>query len=222
MPVGGTPPPFIIPPKQRGGGEIQPSKNCAKKRRVGNTHDHLGTRMNSDVTSATSPLEIEGVKDRYGKVNLACRSVNLKGGKQKEGEGGGAGGTHHGTSTFVLSFPRHLLQMRANVDLKDRAMRVPQGCLRLRDMPVSGAVCHLRAPHLVGRDAEQRYHGGKGDREAQAVARENEGGTAVATHDASATRESGAGERRGQVGQEQGDGDATRGGQGDGGRRARL
>ena len=48
---------------------------------------HLGTRLNSDVTSATSPLVIEGVKDGYGQANLACHSVNLEGGnKGKEKE----------------------------------------------------------------------------------------------------------------------------------------
>ena len=56
------------------------SKNCVKKRRIGNTHDHHGTRLNSDVTSATSPLVIEGVKDGDGKVNLVCRSFKLEGG----------------------------------------------------------------------------------------------------------------------------------------------
>ena len=80
----GTPPPQFSPPQDKGGGgEIQPSKNCAKKRRVGNTHDHLGKRLNSDVTSETSPLAIEGDKEGDGKVNLACRLVKL------EGENGG-------------------------------------------------------------------------------------------------------------------------------------
>ena len=42
--------------------------------------------MNSDMTSATSPLVIEGDKDGYGEANKACRSVKLKnenGGKEK-------------------------------------------------------------------------------------------------------------------------------------------
>ena len=76
---GGNIPPVLIPPRQRGGGETQLKKNCEKKPCVGNTHEHLGTRLNSDMTSATTPLAIEGVKDRYGKVNLACRSVKLEG-----------------------------------------------------------------------------------------------------------------------------------------------
>ena len=83
MPVGTPPPPFLIPPIQRGGGEIQLSKNSAKKRRVGNTYGHLGTRLISDVTSATSPLAIEGVKDGDGQANLAIRKVKI------EGENGG-------------------------------------------------------------------------------------------------------------------------------------
>ena len=63
-----------------------PPPNCAKKRRVGNTYDHLGTRLSSDVTSATTPLAIEGVKDVDGKVNLAFRLVKIEGenrGKEK-------------------------------------------------------------------------------------------------------------------------------------------
>ena len=66
------PPPFFIPPRQRGGKETKPTKNC-----FGNTHEHLGTRLNSYVTSATTSLAIEGVKDGDGKVNLACCSVNI-------------------------------------------------------------------------------------------------------------------------------------------------
>ena len=112
--------------------------------------------------------------------------------------------------------------MRDNVDVQDRAMRVPQGRSRLRVMPVSGAVCQPHVTESTGGDAEQGGHGGKGDREAQSAAGKNEGGTAGTSNDVSATGESGKGGRQGQFGQEQGDGDATRGGIGDGGRRARL
>ena len=92
----GEPPPVLIPPRQKRGGEIKPSKNCAKKRCVGNTHSHLGTRLNSDVTSATSPLAIEGVKDGYGKANLACRSVKLEG--ENGGKEKGAAPAEHTTA----------------------------------------------------------------------------------------------------------------------------
>ena len=85
---GNPPPPVLTPPRQRGGGrETQPKENYAKKRRVGNSHEHLGTRLNSDVTSATTPLAIKGVKDGDVKVNLACRLIKIKGengGKDKE------------------------------------------------------------------------------------------------------------------------------------------
>ena len=80
MPVGGNPPPVLNPPRQWGGGEIQISKNCTKKRRVVNTYGHLGTRLISDVMSATSSLAIEGVKDDYGLAKLARRTVKIKGG----------------------------------------------------------------------------------------------------------------------------------------------
>ena len=85
--------------------------------------------------------------------------------------------------------------MRANVDVQDRAMRVPQGCLRLRDMLVTGVVCQPRAPNSTGRDADQWVHGGKGDGEAQEAAGKNERGTGSATHDASVTGGNRAGER---------------------------
>ena len=75
---GNSPPPVLIPPRQREGGEIQPSKHCAKNRCVGKTCGHLGTRLNSDMTSATSPLAIEGVKDGDGQANLASCFVKLK------------------------------------------------------------------------------------------------------------------------------------------------
>ena len=82
-----NPHPSSQPPKTMGKVETYPNDNCAKKRRVGNLHEYLGTRLNSDVTSATTPLAIEGVKDGDGKANLACHSTKTKGeneGKEKE------------------------------------------------------------------------------------------------------------------------------------------
>ena len=81
----GNPPPPLSshPPKTKGGRRNTTYKTLREKRRVGNTHEHLGTCLNSDVTSATTPIAIEGVKYGDGKVNLACRSVNI------EGENGG-------------------------------------------------------------------------------------------------------------------------------------
>ena len=77
---GGGPPPILIPPRQRGGGEIKISNHCAKKRRVGNTYGHLGTRLISDLTSTTSPIAIEVVKDGDCQANLARRTVKIEGG----------------------------------------------------------------------------------------------------------------------------------------------
>ena len=74
-------PPQLSSPQDKGGEEKHNLQNITrKKRRVSNTHKHLGTRLNSDVTSATTPIAIEGVKDRDEKVNLACCSVKIKGG----------------------------------------------------------------------------------------------------------------------------------------------
>ena len=84
MPVGGTPPPPVLtPPRKRGGRRNTNLEILREKRRVGNTYGHLGTCLISYVTSATSPLAIEGVKDGYGQENLARRTVKI------EGENGG-------------------------------------------------------------------------------------------------------------------------------------
>ena len=77
------PPPSSHPPKTKEGRRNTIFEKLREKRRVGKTHGHLGTRLNSDVMSATSPLAIEGVKDGDGKANPACCSVKL------EGENGG-------------------------------------------------------------------------------------------------------------------------------------
>ena len=64
-------------------------------------YGHLGSRLNSDVTSAISPLAIEGVKDRDGQANLACRLVKLEGvngGKEK-----GAALAEHTTAPAQLA-----------------------------------------------------------------------------------------------------------------------
>ena len=63
---------------------------------------------------------------------------------------------------------------------------------------------------------------GKGTGKKKLAARKNEGGTAGASNDVSTTGESGECKRRRKVGQEHRYRDATRRGQGDGGRQARL
>ena len=83
---GGKSPHGSHPPKTKVGRRNTTFEKLRKKRRVGNTYGHLGTRLNSDVTSVKSPLGIEGVKDGNGQANLACCSVKLKGyngGKKK-------------------------------------------------------------------------------------------------------------------------------------------
>ena len=168
------------------------------------------------------PSSNKGSQRQIWQSELSVPFGEAQRGKRREGEGDGTNGTHHITSKFGLSCRQRLLQILADVDVQDRTMRVSQGRSRLRVMPVNGAVCQPRAPDSRGRDAEQEGHGGKGEGEAQAVEGENEGGTAGGKHGATVTGESGAGERRGRVGREHGDIDATRGGRGDDGRRARL
>ena len=104
---GEPPPPVLIPPRQRREGETQHTENCAKKRRIGNMHNHLSTRLNSDVTSATSPLAIEGVKDGDGKVNLVCRLVKIEG--ENGGKEMGTAPAEHTTS------PEHLACLAIDV-----------------------------------------------------------------------------------------------------------
>ena len=77
---GGPPPPSSHPLKTKGWRRNTTFEKLREKRRAGNTHDHLGTGLNSDVKSATSPLVIEGVKDIDGKVNLVFCLVKLEGG----------------------------------------------------------------------------------------------------------------------------------------------
>ena len=45
----GEPPQFSSPQDKGGEEKHNLQKNCAKKRRVRKTHDHLGTRLSSDV-----------------------------------------------------------------------------------------------------------------------------------------------------------------------------
>ena len=80
---GNPPHPVLTPPTKRGGGggEYKPIENCAKKRRIGNLHGHLRTRIVIEVTSATSSLEIEGVKDRDGQTGPTDQSIKIEGGK---------------------------------------------------------------------------------------------------------------------------------------------
>ena len=101
MPVGGNPPPVLILPRQRGGGEIQISKNCAKKQCVGITYCHLVTRLISDVTSATTPLAIERVKDGDVPENLAFRTVKIEG--RNEGKEKGTAPAEHSTVPVYLA-----------------------------------------------------------------------------------------------------------------------
>ena len=114
--------------------------------------------------------------------------------------------------------------MRVNVDMQDCAMRVSQSRLRLCDMPVPGSVYQQRVPDSTGRDANQGECGGengKGGGEAQLAAGKSKRGRGT-THNAGVNGDKGAKERLGQVFWEQGDGDATGGRRGDGGRYARI
>ena len=182
-----TPPPVLIPPRRRGGGEIQPSKKlCEKTARREYVRPYLYTyEFRCEVSNI--PSSNRGSQRRRRQSEPGVPFGEDWRGKRREGEGDGAGGTHHVTSTFGLSCRQRLLRMRANVYVQDRALRVLQGCSRLHDMPMSGAMCQPRAPDLTGRDAEQGGHWGKEAGEAQAAEGENEGGTAGTTYDASAT-----------------------------------
>ena len=117
-------------------------------------------------------------------------------GKMREGEGDNAGGSHHGTSIFGLSYRWSLLKIRAHVDVQDLVMWVPQGRSRLYVMSMSGAVWQHCAPDQTGRETERG--GSNGYREAQVAEGESKGGKTTDTTDATdATTEGGDGEERG-------------------------
>ena len=69
-----------------------------EKWQVGNTQEHLGTCLNSDVMSATTPLAIMGVKDG----DLVCRSVKIKG--ENGGKEKGTTPADHTTAPGHLAF----------------------------------------------------------------------------------------------------------------------
>ena len=64
--MSGENPPSSQPPKTKREGRKQTSRKLREKRRVRNSHGNLRTRLETDVTSATSYLVIEGVKDVDG------------------------------------------------------------------------------------------------------------------------------------------------------------
>ena len=87
---GGSPsyhPPPPPPHDKGGGGWMQTYQKVRKKRRVGNLHGHLRTRLGSAVTSATSPLEIEGFRDKDGQTGPTGQSINFEGEKGVKEEG---------------------------------------------------------------------------------------------------------------------------------------
>ena len=58
-----------------------------EKWRVNIKYGKISTQMRSDVTSENPPLEIEGVKYKYGPAKLASRLIKIegeKGGKEEE------------------------------------------------------------------------------------------------------------------------------------------
>ena len=69
--------------------------------------------------------------------------------------------------------------MRANVDVQNRTMRVPQGRSRLCVMSIFGAVCHHRASDPTGQEAEHGGSNGDGEAQAQAAAGESKGGKTI-------------------------------------------
>ena len=79
-------PPISHHPKTKVGGRKQTNRNLYEKRRVGNLYGPLRTRLEIDVTSATSYLEIEEVKDGDGQDKLTGRLIKIQGengGKEK-------------------------------------------------------------------------------------------------------------------------------------------
>ena len=84
--------------------------------------------------------------------------------------------------------------MRAHVNVRDHAMKMPQRRSHLRVLPMSGAVCQRRAPDPTGQAADNagKIHRGDGDMERKEAARAHEGG-----EDLGARRRRGERERNG-------------------------
>ena len=83
----GEPPPSSQAPTTTGEDEDKTIKICAKKRRVGNSYGHLSPRMSSVMTSVTTPLSIEGVKEEDDKNGPTGRSIKIDGQKGVKEEG---------------------------------------------------------------------------------------------------------------------------------------
>ena len=91
-------PPVPPSPRQKGGGEDTPSKNCAKKRRVGTTNANLYTTFRTNVTSVIVPLAIEGRTEEDGERNPAPVTVKIE-----VAERGKEGGPATAATTMALS-----------------------------------------------------------------------------------------------------------------------
>ena len=105
---GGNPHPVLIPPRQRGGLETQPAKNGAKtvRREYAQPSRYIFEfrRDVSNILSSDRGSQRQIWQSEPGVPFGQARRV-----KRREGEGDGAGRTHHGTSTFGLSCHRRLI-----------------------------------------------------------------------------------------------------------------
>ena len=76
------PPPVITPLQQwLVGGDEKSIENCVGKRHVNNSYGQPSTRLSSAVTSVTTPLTIEGVKDEYVADEPTGQPIKVKGHK---------------------------------------------------------------------------------------------------------------------------------------------
>ena len=137
----GIPPPVLIPPRQRGGGE----KINLSKLRKKTAHQEFAqsfTYMSENRHDVSDILSCNrgSQRRRWPRQTSGPIDQNQRG-KRREVEGDGAGTSHHGTKTFGLSCRSCLLQMRTHVDVQDHAMWVLQGRSRLCVMLMSEAVC---------------------------------------------------------------------------------
>ena len=147
---GENPPQFSFP-QDKGGRRNTTYKKLREKtaRREYAQTSHYTSEFRRDVSD--NPSRNRGIQRRRWQSEPGVPFGQERRGKRIEGEGDGSAGSHHVTSTFGLSCRRRLLQMRAYVDVQDRAIRLPQGRSRLRVMPLSGAVCQQSAaPYPTG------------------------------------------------------------------------
>ena len=142
--------PQFSPPHDNGeGGEYKPIENCAKKRRVCNLFRHMSTWLRSAVTSVTTPLAIEVVKDKDSQNGPTHRSIKIEG--QKGVKNKGTAPAAHTTAPARSDCLAVKTCCKCGPTFTCKTVR----CDFRKASRVSGAVCQCRAPKPTGRATDE-------------------------------------------------------------------